>query len=495
MRMRPDKRAIDKIYKRRDRYEIPDWQRGKVWTRGKKQELIDSILRGWKLPKFYFVSTSLEPEEYEVVDGQQRLTAIWEFYDNDLPLSEESAKKFGARYYKDLPERFAEAFDDFEIEFDKIDEAAEDELKQFFQRLQQGLPLTSSERLNSIPSALRDFCAQLSKTSFFANKINIRDYRHAHFDIVAKCAAIEIEGLKVGHRYEDLKRVFESQIAFSPKSQVAKRLQDTLAFLDRAFPNRTSFLRSRTILQSIVTLAAKIVVTGQSAGLEKLYFYFVEKFITDLSHQIELGQKATDEDYINFQKSVAANVRSGIEKRHEIMLRKLLEFDSAFANALGAMAIVESGITKQIKTLGDSIVTLVANVNDAYAAKQGSDLFRQTTKTVLGLNRIGKMVQKYDGYEALIDDLYFIFHEGHEGRLDDDKPVSFSHIKDLRTDLRHDLGGDSPTKRVRVSSTFKTYAGGGTPATVEPERFSIVQLKLLGAIEKDLKDLVDKYVQ
>jgi len=42
-------------------------------------------LRNWKLPKFYFLRTSEEPEEFEVVDGQQRLLAIFEFFDN-VPL-------------------------------------------------------------------------------------------------------------------------------------------------------------------------------------------------------------------------------------------------------------------------------------------------------------------------------------------------------------------------------------------------------------------------
>ncbi|HEX7180192.1 MAG TPA: DUF262 domain-containing protein, partial [Thermoanaerobaculia bacterium] len=96
MKMSAQKRAIDKIYKRRDRYEIPDWQRTKVWSRPKKQRLIDSILKDWKLPKFYFLRTSKEPEEFEVVDGQQRLQAIFEFFDNELPLSKESQATFGS---------------------------------------------------------------------------------------------------------------------------------------------------------------------------------------------------------------------------------------------------------------------------------------------------------------------------------------------------------------------------------------------------------------
>jgi uncharacterized protein with ParB-like and HNH nuclease domain len=62
MKMTSKKIAIDKIYKRRDRYDIPDWQRQAVWGKSKKQNLIDSILKGWKLPKFYLLKTNDKPE-------------------------------------------------------------------------------------------------------------------------------------------------------------------------------------------------------------------------------------------------------------------------------------------------------------------------------------------------------------------------------------------------------------------------------------------------
>jgi uncharacterized protein with ParB-like and HNH nuclease domain len=156
-----DRRAIDKIYKRRDRYEIPDWQRGRVWTSGRKQALIDSVLRGWKLPKFYFLKTSENPETFDVVDGQQRLNAIFEFFNSDLKLSKESASFFGAEFYKDLPQKYSDAFDDFEIEYDVISEASDSEVKTFFQRLQRGMPLTGSEQLNAVESGLRDYVTAL----------------------------------------------------------------------------------------------------------------------------------------------------------------------------------------------------------------------------------------------------------------------------------------------------------------------------------------------
>src|SRR5207249_3328694 len=125
--MTAEHRAIDKIFRRRDRYEIPDWQRGEVWDKAKKQRLVDSILRGWKLPKFYFVAVS--DEDYLVEDGQQRLAAIFDFFSNELPLSSEFAAElgagrqypnFGGLLYRNLPRKVAESFDDFEIEYDII---------------------------------------------------------------------------------------------------------------------------------------------------------------------------------------------------------------------------------------------------------------------------------------------------------------------------------------------------------------------------------------
>ncbi len=87
-------RAIDKVYKRRDRIDMPDFQREEVWPDDKKRLLIDSILRGWHLPKFYF--RKVDDSTFECVDGQQRLSAIFSFFADDLTLSEDTAKRVEA---------------------------------------------------------------------------------------------------------------------------------------------------------------------------------------------------------------------------------------------------------------------------------------------------------------------------------------------------------------------------------------------------------------
>lgn len=488
------KRALDKIYKRRDRYEIPDWQREEVWDTAKKQELIDSILRGWRLPKFYLLKVEAEPEEFEVVDGQQRLTTIFEFFDNWLSLSPKSAERFKARFYRDLPSTVSDSFDDFEIDYDEITDADEAEIKEYFQRLQRGLPLTSSEKLNALHSRLREFCRKnLSRHPFFTTKVAFADKRFAFFDVASKVAAIEIEGLDAGLRFDDLKATFENQGNFSAGSAVAQRLIATFDYLNIAFPTKSPELRNRSIVQSIATLAARIVATGRRAGYEERFRAFVLAFISELSRQVELGHGATDPDFLRFQASVNANVRSGTRARHEILLRKMLRFDPGFTDLFDAAIVAESGVSGDIKRVGLSLGDLISKANAIYAAKHGKDLFKPTNKTVAALTRLTHPITSYSAYKDFISDLYFIFREALGSRLDGNFPGSFSDVNDLRTDLQHDLdhgkAKDAAAKRMKVSSAFAKYSGSSTPSTIAPERFPIFQANLLSALETDLRAL------
>lgn len=491
MKMTSQHRALDKIYKRRDRYEIPEWQREEVWDTAKKQRLIDSILRGWRLPKFYFLKTAEDGNE--VVDGQQRLAAILEFFANELPLSTDSVAQFGGPYYKDLKSKFSDDFDDFEIDYDEIEDASEAELKQFFQRLQDGLRLTSSEKLNSVHSKLRDYCKALAGHDFFKKSVVVPDTRFAHFDIVSKAAVIEIEGIGTGLRYDDIKAVFEAQSAFSTTSAAATRLRAGVDFLATAFPSADPLLKNRTVVQSVISLACRLVDAGGAAGLEKQFGSFIHHFMSQLSHQVELGQAATDYDFIRFQKSINANVKAGARTRQEILLRKAFKHNPALAAVFDPSVLVESGLAGRIKELADAISAEIARLNDAYSADHGQDLFKATNKTVRALTGLGKPIKDFNTYKKLITDLYFLFRESVGQRLGETVPVSFSDVNVLRTDLQHDTDhGDSArvkAKKKQAGSTFKKYSGEASPDVLDPTRFVLVQANLLSALELDLKDL------
>jgi hypothetical protein len=494
MKMRSEKRALDKIYKRRDRYEIPEWQRQEVWTLAKKQNLIDTLLRGWKLPKFYFLKTSGDPETFEVVDGQQRLMAIFEFFGNHLELSEAGVKDFGGAHYDDLPDKYTDALDDYEIEFDLIDEATEEEVKTFFQRLQEGLPLTSSEKLNSVHSKLRDFVKKSTGHAFFG-RIPASDKRYGHFDIMAKTAALEIEGIDSGLRFSELLAVLESQAAFSPKSNVAKRLTAALDFVNSGFSDQqVALLRNRTIVQSLLTLVCRLIQSGKFEGQEKRIAEFFENFLGRLAHQVELGRQATDSDYLDFQRTVNANVKAGPQTRQGILLRKLLTFDPSMIESFDAAAVAETGLSAAVKQESIGISERIAALNSQHAAKHGEDLFKATNKTVQAQLALGTAVKNYDEYKDLIEDMYFLFHEGVGNRLDGKTPPSFADVNTLRTELQHDVDHGAPgkvkAKKKKAGTVFEKYSGVPSPVSLAPERFLVVQSNLLAALRADLMALM-----
>ena len=67
----------------------PDFQRPPVWSRSQKQLLIDTILRSYDIPKLYWRKIGSNPDKYDVVDGQQRLRAIFEYQNGEFPLSKD----------------------------------------------------------------------------------------------------------------------------------------------------------------------------------------------------------------------------------------------------------------------------------------------------------------------------------------------------------------------------------------------------------------------
>lgn len=72
-----------------------EFQRNAIWPRAAKSFLIDTILTGLPIPVLYFqktLSAQTNRVEYTVVDGQQRLNAVFQFMENRFSLTESDAK-------------------------------------------------------------------------------------------------------------------------------------------------------------------------------------------------------------------------------------------------------------------------------------------------------------------------------------------------------------------------------------------------------------------
>ena len=330
------------------------------------------------------------------------MATIFEFLSGELSLSDQTAKEFGGATYAELSPDVSDKVDDFEIDFDEISDASDDDLMEFFQRLQNGLQLNSSEKLNAIPSKLKTFCKKTSQHTLFKERVAFANRRYAHFDVMAKVATLEVEGVGAGVRYQDVKQVFEAHVAFSEQSQVAKRIRAALDLLASAIPNGTKVFRSRSITQSFVTMICQLQKAGSLKGKESTVGKFAQHFIEILAKEVEKGQDATDSDLVMFQKSVNANVKGGPIVRHQVLLRKLFQFAPEFLETVDADIINAANFSGEIALVAKQIRLDIVAVNDAYSAKQGADLFKATNKTAAAQAAIGEAAGGFAAYKALI---------------------------------------------------------------------------------------------
>lgn len=79
----------------------PEWQRNYVWDRKRASKLVESFLVDIPVPIVYLAKN--ESNNYEVIDGVQRLTSIFNFFDNEFALSGiEVLAPLKGKKYRDL---------------------------------------------------------------------------------------------------------------------------------------------------------------------------------------------------------------------------------------------------------------------------------------------------------------------------------------------------------------------------------------------------------
>ncbi len=89
----------------------PEWQRHYVWDKVRAAKLIESFLLDIPVPVVYLAKT--EEGKYEVIDGLQRLTSVFNYFDNQYRLSRlDILSALNGKCFKDLPEKYQHKLED-----------------------------------------------------------------------------------------------------------------------------------------------------------------------------------------------------------------------------------------------------------------------------------------------------------------------------------------------------------------------------------------------
>ena len=419
MRILKDKKPLDKLYSRRNRYELqPDYQRDEVWSKDDKQKLLDSILKQWDIPKVYL--HVVDDENFDVVDGQQRLSTVYEFYDNEVELSEEYSKEYGGLTYEDLPDNVKDIFDDYELDLVLIEDAAEEELKELFARLQLGKALNSGEKLNAIHGKLRDFAKELVLNNFFTKTISLKNTRHSYLSISGQLCILGIKGVE-NLKFRDIKSLLGSNINFNPNSTQGKNITQILSFLDSSFTDNSKLFRNKASITTLFALISTMKTNGfdiRKKESKTKISDFYEEFLGQLRIEIEKGAKSKNPEYVIYQSNVTQGADSvtALRKRLSILRTKLVtkfpEYQKFFELQDNELELIELQRKETIRNLSDELLVEIAEINSIYKAGNQLDLFKNTNENLKGSVKISKPVTDSENFKSLIDSLYKLIYEG-----------------------------------------------------------------------------------
>jgi len=311
----------------------PDFQRPAVWSRAQKQLLIDTILREYDIPKLYWRKVASKPDRYDVVDGQQRLRAVWDFFENQFPLPRNSDPIEGEAvanlYYRDLPDDLRMRFDVYALDVVVLEESDEDEVREMFLRLQNGTSLKAQEKRNAYPGNMRSFVRQLVGHDFFKS-VGFLNSRFNHDLVAAQLVCLELAGGPTNIKSADLNKMYETNVDFDVKSSQAKSVQRTLKILAEAFPEKTPELERFNVI-SLYCVASELQQNYAFDQIKPLIHDWFLDFEGDRRNQDQKSDDEADSEWVGYKEKISHSTDStdSIRARMEFMLRHFLERNPA----------------------------------------------------------------------------------------------------------------------------------------------------------------------
>ena len=252
----------------------PEFQRNSVWPRPAKAYLIDTILNGRPIPLFFF-QRSTSPQsgrpEYAVIDGQQRLRAIFEFLDDKFGLSESkddsTAKGYQNKKYSELPLDLRQSILNYDVVVQELSGFSDADIQDMFARMNRYVVPLSKQELRHAKQRgkFKDFVERLGKWTFWTQNRVFTKKQGQRMRPVEFCADLAIllsEGPQDKKRAIDLYYV-RFQDSFGEGQSIQTRLKEYLDWIGRALPDFSQHrFRRSSELYSLIGALDRISKTG-----------------------------------------------------------------------------------------------------------------------------------------------------------------------------------------------------------------------------------------
>lgn len=260
--------SITSFQKISDRVDFaPIYQRyGNIWSPEKKKLLIDTIINGFDIPKFYFnyfveENNILNPTKavYAVIDGKQRLQVILDFLDDKFALDSEFVYYEEPQYIlKGLKfsqialehSYIASIIENYILDIVYVITDEEDKLEELFLRLNGGSALTNAEKRNAIGGYLnRKIREYVEQHIFFKNKLRFKNPRYQYQDLLTRLLLIEENNALLSLTNSALDKLVRDKP--NETDEINTLLQQTISILDsftEIFEDNDTLLKGKGII-------------------------------------------------------------------------------------------------------------------------------------------------------------------------------------------------------------------------------------------------------
>jgi len=257
-----------------------EYQRGAVWSTPQQLLLVDSILRGFDLPKIFLRKLpDGSPHLFEVVDGVQRLTAIWSFLNDEirLPRSAQYADtgKLGGKLWSELPQDAKDKLQFAKVTVSELEDYSDDDIRELFQRLQKGEPLNSAERRNAVASPVRNFVADVMSVHPLWPETMLKSKRFGWHEMSAIVLALVLADGPTGLKGADLGAIYEVD-GFDPDGPDATRALDLMQRLYEIASQRRGAIKTRWGVVDLLLALMRLDTEGITPSPSKVMDFFEE---------------------------------------------------------------------------------------------------------------------------------------------------------------------------------------------------------------------------
>ena len=364
----------------------PDFQRGEVWDSNKKKLLIDSIFRGWQVPPIHLVR--IDAHKAEVLDGQQRLTAIRDFMQNKFAMDgtieplDDDIVELGGLKYSALPEDKKLEFQRYLLKIYEITHYNHGEPGELFHRLNQSVKLTSAEQRNAFFGSIRDQVSSLvsymAKQGIDKTVLGFSNSRMAYNDLLTRvCFILENSGLRTPISDRSLTARFRNKEGFSP--EITNAVKGAIDFLVQVKENLISSeddinLTKASSFNWLYLLASELIDGGDLHD-EQFFrgFIYLELAKNKVKNNLQIDKSIAD--YFGFDRG---------------SLRELL------------LLYIERSSSRVTSTSSILIRDMVINISLALSGYKNRSLYRAEDETIAAI--IESIRDGSDEIKTLIED-------------------------------------------------------------------------------------------